>query len=507
MSDASVAAALRSDARLVVIEAPAGCGKTYQGAEYARDAAPLIGRGRMLILAHTHAACDVFASRTPGLARRVDIRTLDSLIVQIAAAYHIPLQLPPDAGAWARMHKDGYRQLARKVAEILRCSPMIARSLAQRYPIIVCDEHQDANADQEAIVLACYEAGASLRIFGDPMQRIYGSKKMADIEADTKRWESLKGGSEFFEELDTPHRWASGSERLGYWILEAREALRSSGRVDLRGDPPTGVSVLFAENQAPRHGAYILATEEGRPIRRLVRDNNSILVLSAHNSTVDAMRAFLGRTVPIWEGHVRDGLSALVEVMESHAGNAAKITEAAITFMQYVAKGFSSSAYGNTLLAEVCDGCIARRSRKPAKIQTLGRVLLEEPNHKGVARFLVSIEALARTDPDFDTVKLDCHREFWDAVRLGEFERPSEGFAEISRRRSSVRQSVPAKALSTIHKAKGLECGNVLIVPCDAAHFGDTHAARCSLYVGMSRATRSLSIVVSRKKPSPLIVL
>lgn len=120
MSDASVAAALRSDARLVVIEAPAGCGKTYQGAEYARDAAPLIGHGRMLILAHTHAACDVFASRTPGLARRVDIRTLDSLVVQIAAAYHIPLQLPPDAGAWARMHKDGYRQLARKVAEILR---------------------------------------------------------------------------------------------------------------------------------------------------------------------------------------------------------------------------------------------------------------------------------------------------------------------------------------------------------------------------------------------------
>ena len=173
----------------------------------------------MLILAHTHAACDVFASRTPGLARRVDIRTLDSLVVQIAAAYHIPLQLPPDAGAWARMHKDGYRQLARKVAEILRCSPMIARSLALRYPIIVCDEHQDANADQEAIVLACYKAGASLRIFGDPMQRIYGSKKMADIEADTKRWESLKGRSEIFEELDKPHRWPAARNGLdiGYW--------------------------------------------------------------------------------------------------------------------------------------------------------------------------------------------------------------------------------------------------------------------------------------------------
>lgn len=50
MSDKSVAEALRSDARLVVVEAPGGCGKTYQGAEFARDAAPALGGGRLLIL-------------------------------------------------------------------------------------------------------------------------------------------------------------------------------------------------------------------------------------------------------------------------------------------------------------------------------------------------------------------------------------------------------------------------------------------------------------------------
>ena len=38
MSDGSVRAALRSDAPLVVVEAPAGCGKTHQGADYAREA-------------------------------------------------------------------------------------------------------------------------------------------------------------------------------------------------------------------------------------------------------------------------------------------------------------------------------------------------------------------------------------------------------------------------------------------------------------------------------------
>jgi len=266
VSDASVAAALRSDARLVVIEAPAGCGKTHKGAEYARDVAPLLGLGRGLILTHTHAACDVFASRTSGMGGRVDIRTIDSLIVQIATAYRSALQLPVDVGVWARGSKDGYIELAGKVADLLRLSPMIARSLAARYPIIVCDEHQDASTDQEGVVLACHDAGAALRIFGDPMQRIYGSKRKADVEADRHRWESLKRRAEKFEELDRPHRWSNGSEPLGYWILAAREALRSGGRVDLRGPLPAGVSVLLADNRAPRHGAYLLASEEGNPI-------------------------------------------------------------------------------------------------------------------------------------------------------------------------------------------------------------------------------------------------
>src|ERR1700722_80782 len=112
MSDLSVARALRTDLRLVVVEAPAGCGKTHQAAEYARDTAQTLGNGRVLILAHTHAACDVFASRTSGLGNRIDIRTIDSLIAQLTAAYHLVLKLPKDTGTWARDHEDGYFELA-----------------------------------------------------------------------------------------------------------------------------------------------------------------------------------------------------------------------------------------------------------------------------------------------------------------------------------------------------------------------------------------------------------
>lgn len=93
MSDESVRAALRSDARLVVVEAPAGCGKTYQGSLYARDALGTLPRGRPLILTHTHAACSVFAEGTRG-SSRVDIRTIDSVIGNLGGAYHAGLGSP-----------------------------------------------------------------------------------------------------------------------------------------------------------------------------------------------------------------------------------------------------------------------------------------------------------------------------------------------------------------------------------------------------------------------------
>jgi len=70
---------LRSDAPLVVIEAPGGCGKTYQGAAYALATVSELDNGRLLILTHTHAACQVFESRTRGIGSRVEIKTIDSL--------------------------------------------------------------------------------------------------------------------------------------------------------------------------------------------------------------------------------------------------------------------------------------------------------------------------------------------------------------------------------------------------------------------------------------------
>jgi hypothetical protein len=116
MSDDEVARLLRSAEPLVMIEAPAGCGKTHQGAEYAKDVAASLGAGRLLILAHTHAACGVFHDRTRGAGSKVEIKTIASLTVEMASAYHKALSLPANPEAWAWKNDGaGFEEIAQKM--------------------------------------------------------------------------------------------------------------------------------------------------------------------------------------------------------------------------------------------------------------------------------------------------------------------------------------------------------------------------------------------------------
>jgi DNA helicase-2/ATP-dependent DNA helicase PcrA len=509
MSDATVAAALRSASQLVVIEAPAGCGKTFQGAQYARDACAEINSGRVLILTHTHAACDVFASRTLGFEKKVDIRTIDSLIANITSVYHKALGLPRDTGTWARNNApSGYHTLAQKAAALLRAAPFISTALAQRYPIVICDEHQDANVFQHEVIMACHSAGAQLRIFGDPLQRIYGGRAKDEDTADEQRWNQLTTMGDVFEELDEPHRWLDGSVELGRWILEARASLRDGGKIDLRGKLPRGLSVIFAENNSPKQrGGYQVEPTERAPIDAVVNASTSLLVLSSQNDTVDALRAFFNRRLPIWEGHVRESLSKLVIDSQKYKGHPDKLCGATIAFIKNVSTGFSDSAFARILATEVAAGCTAKRRYKPATLQALGQLILDQPDHRGVAALLKRLDELIATDTAFGSIHIDYRREFWDATQLIDFDDPDEAIAEMTRRRTYARPTLPTKAISTIHKAKGLECSDVLVLPCDAQHFADNMTARFCLYVAISRATRSLTLVVSRQNQSPLLLL
>ena len=105
----------------------------------------------------------------------------------------------------------------------------------------------------------------------------------------------------------------------------------------------------------------------------------------------------------------------------------------------------------------------------------------------------------------FGDIKIVHRSELRDAIRLKAFSCPEEGYAEIARRRSHVLPKPPARALSTIHKAKGLECDNAVLIAGDKDQFGGSCYARCKLYVAISRAKKSLTVVVSPNNCSPLL--
>ena len=503
MSDESVRCALRSDASLVVIEAPAGCGKTHQGADYVSD---LLSRGlnRVLILAHTHAACSVFAERARSVGPRAEIRTIDSVIAEIATVYHAGIGVPADLAVWVRQRKDGHAELATKVARLVKRYPMIASSLASRYSTVICDEHQDSSGDQHSLVMLLHEQGARLRLFADPMQKVFTEKRLPGANA-TYSWDDLVNQAGVSEALDVPHRWTTGCPRLGKWTLEAREALKSGGKVDLRQAPPS-VQIVQTENLAQRNFDYRLHPNDRKPIDVFEKRQSSLLVLTRHNDTAKALRSFFNRRILLWEGYTRSALERLIDGMQADQ-TPESIAAGIVTFMGAVSIGFSPTAFGDRFQREVRERCTSRATGKPATIQGLASLVVDEPNHHGVAKMLERLHELVQTDPVFKDIKLDCHKEFWDAVRLDDFETPEIGLADLAHRRTYSRPKPPARAISTVHKAKGLECDGVILVPCDLKTFPDKPDARCLLYVALSRAKRELMLVVSRSNPSPLLII
>ena len=507
MSDESVRTALRSDSQLVVIEAPAGCGKTHQGADYAREIATRESYGRPLILTHTHAACSVFAERTTGTGARVDIRTIDSVIGQIGAAYHAGLGLPPDIAAWLRQRGEtGHQEVALKVAQLLASRPMIAAALVRRYPTVICDEHQDSSGDQHSTIMALLAQGARLRVFADPMQKIFRTNTL-DASCPPCDWKSFSDDADAFETLDHPHRWDKGCGHLGRWTLRARQALKSNGVVDLKNGLPPSVTVIYAENTAQATFDYRLASSDRKPIDHFVRDEESLLILTRYNDTARSLRAFFGRSVPLWEGYTRPGLDRLVDAVNVSTGDRAALAAAVVAFTGEIGKGFSPSAFGNRFEQEVKDGCIKKTKGKPALIQGLARCLVDDPTHRGVAAMLQRLAELKASEPAFADVEMDCLREFHDAIRLGGFETADVGLAEITHRRTYARPKPPDRAVSSIHKAKGLECESVIVMPCSKQTFPDKEDARCLLYVALSRARKRLMLVLSRDNPSPLFAI
>lgn len=504
MTDEEIANLLRSSAPIVVIEAPAGCGKTHQAASYAADVGANLKSGRLLVLTHTHAACSVIAKRTQEYSNKIDIRTLDSLINQVATAYRLSLELPEDVSAWARQY--GYEALATKVSNLLRSNPIIAKHLAKTFPVIICDEHQDSNEAQDQIVQLLAKQGSMLRVFGDPMQIIPGGKGHNTVAAAAlERWNTLKNDSEFGE-LSIPHRWLETNYELGKWILRARENLKKGLPLNLKERLPIGANVQFAENGSPTPASYQIAPENWRDLNVLLNEDKEMLLVAGSNLTIHSLRGSFRPRFPIWEGHTRNYLEKFIEALNVNEKDLENCTLAFIECLKNLLVGFSNNRYGNRLIQEVQAPTDKPRGQIPPRLKAMAEFIRAEPSHVGFSRAAEYLKELIIQNADgFAEINIDYQRELDDLIKLKGYNDPSFGFAEIAKRRSRSYPRPPRKALSTVHKSKGLESEYVLVFGCDGNHFPNTQVKRNLLYVALSRATESVTFIVSRNNRSPLI--
>ena len=249
-------------------------------------------------------------------------------------------------------------------------------------------------------------------------------------------WAELTRDAQAFEQLDIPHRWASGCPKLGKWTFEARELLKAGEAIDLRGGLPPSISVVFAENQAQRNLDYKLSRESRLAIDTFEKRHSSLLVLTHYGDTARSFRAFFNRRIPLWEGHTRSGLEKLVDSLSKTAGGRGALASAVVSFMGDVGKGFSPSAFGNAFQQEVNAGCTKSCRGKSAKVQELARYLVAEADHRGVAKMLRRLLELKATDSAFAEIEIDCSREFREAINIGEFETATDGLTEITHRRT-----------------------------------------------------------------------
>jgi DNA helicase-2/ATP-dependent DNA helicase PcrA len=504
MTDEEVATLLRSEASIVVIEAPAGCGKTHQAASYAADMAASLKSAKVLVLTHTHAACSVIAERTQAYHGKIDIKTLDSLTNLIATAYRLSIDLPEDVSAWARLH--GYELLATKVAKLLCWNPMIAKHLARLFPIIICDEHQDSNEAQDKIVKILGKQGSQLRVFGDPMQIIPGGSGQNNKAAVAlARWNALKDHAAFGE-LETPHRWRETNPDLGKWILSVRESLKEEKPIDLRIRLPRGVKVKFAENGSLIPAKYQLKPENWKDLNALLNEDKQMLLIAGINTTIESLRGTFRPRFPIWEGHTRKYLEKFIEALDDGAVSLDAKASAFVDCLKSLLVGFCGGRYGDRLIKEVRAPSDTPRGQIPPQLKVMAEFIRAYPNHVGFSKAAEHLKGLIIQNAEgFSGLHIDYQRELDDLIKLKGYKDPLTGFAEISQRRSRAYPKPPRKALSTVHKSKGLEAEYVVVFACDGAHFPGTRVKRNLLYVALSRATESVTIITSRNNRSLLV--
>jgi len=463
-----------ADSRRGMVVAPAGCGKTYLLAE-----SVACSSGRQLVLTHTHAGVRAIRGhlerqRVPSVKYRVI--TIDGFALRYASAF-------PTLSQWAVSMPTGddWKTLRESTHRLL-CTSAIRRVLSVTYSGVYVDEYQDCSIAQHRLILTLAEI-MPVRVVGDPLQAIFA---LLDRE-EYCRWQDVEATFTLVGELNTPHRWNAHNTALGTWLKDVRRLLVEGADIDLRNTPAIWKQSTQQKDQARLNACFGVKAE---------KEHSLVAMRKWRPECHRLARNLKGRFRAI-ETVECDELLEWSQRIE-------------------VAKGVPRIVS----LLEFADLCM---SGLPAAVKQLGDRLAEgKPPKPQRSDYKIVLKALenVRDNGDLQLV-LDAmaaltaieHRlvmarhELWREMKRSLREHranPSSSLRQtawnLRNRLRHVGSKIDRASLATPLLVKGLEFDHALIL--DA----DDHAEAESLYVAMTRGSRSLTIVsdnpvLRRSKP------
>jgi len=479
---------------VVVTEAPAGCGKTHEAADLARDLAERLPDDReVLVLAHTNAAVEEFRSRASRHSARVRALTLDAFALELIVPYATQLGLPsplrPGRGGVS------FSQLATRVGELFTRAPSILRAVAAHYPVMILDEHQDSRVDQHDIVDQLRRAGPVLvRVFGDPMQAIYA------FDGALVDWDALAADKKY--SLTQPRRWKE-EPALGEWLMAARDALRGDDTIS-REDVPASVQLTTVEGLSDP-GAYWKrpAPQLLRCLRTSLTDlEGTVGVLVPHNSHALGIRVGLAPLVSVYEGAEPSMAYEALEAAIRATGRPRDLAHVMIGLVHESSTGLDKQK------REALDKCLrdddvefGRRKTVRGFAEQLA-ALYESPD---IPTFCAVAGSVCTNPPPWLKIHLPEALRCLAQVDLQAGEDPIDQLAGAARYRKLAKR-LPRRCVTTIHKSKGREFDHVIIPLATRSAFPDGAEARKLLYVAMTRSRRSIQILLPASGATPLLV-
>jgi superfamily I DNA/RNA helicase len=472
----------------LAVEAAAGAGKTHLACQLSVELGQLLPPWQsVLFLSHTNAARDVFRQRIIREPHRVVLRTLDSFVLEILSPYAQLLGLPDPPHPPVKPPSDWFTRARAKCLALLRKKPDIARAIITRFPVILADEHQDASTHQHEILLVLMEAGARLRVFGDALQAIL------TFDASIPGWAKLVGDAPVLS-LSGSWRWAENPD-FGAWLDAARSALVAGGPIALDTAPPCVRIVGASEPLSARWHEYpsVRAAIANEPWEE------SFVVAVRANADASRLAADPDLRVVVYEGANPPQIDQLIDAASGAEGNCDAMLEALLDFAAGVGQVEPS-------VPEKLRACLRlAETHHEAGVVAVADILRNDPTVSGCVAGLRAMyqhrSALGWNVNRASSVA---------AVRqLPRMDVTSENVRELiyHARRVNPEDVAPPRCVSTVHKVKGREFQHVLVPWLSAGQFADKLVDRHLLYVAMSRAMDTLTLVLPLSGPTPLVSL